>query len=129
MTVCAIDKQLFKSFPEFGRRYCNGHMSNRGFMDYSGKSNTEELQLMLESTVMIRRLKKDVANQLREKSRKVVLLDPDIVQFDTKELTESQEHFRRQTSSKTASHHEKRGSLLNYYQQTGKAKVPAVIHN
>ncbi|GAU98300.1 hypothetical protein RvY_09464, partial [Ramazzottius varieornatus] len=145
-----IDKQLFKSFPEFGRRYCNGHMSNRGFMDYSGKSNTEELQvripvvftsismlvsdmivaymqLMLESTVMIRRLKKDVANQLREKSRKVVLLDPDIVQFDTKELTESQEHFRRQTSSKTASHHEKRGSLLNYYQQTGKAKVPAVI--
>ena len=122
-----IDKSLFKSFPEFGRRYCDGHMSARGFMDYNGKSNTEELQIVLESTVMIRRLKKDVASELPEKSRKVVLLDPDMVQLSTTELSDSENHYKQQTRSNNASHQEVRRCLLNYFQQTGKAKTPAVI--
>ena len=47
--------------------------------DYSGSSNLQELQIILEERVMIRRLKKDVITQLPAKLRQMVVLDPSSV--------------------------------------------------
>lgn len=40
--------------------------------DYSGSSNLGELKLLLDETLMLRRLKADVLSQLPSKQRKVV---------------------------------------------------------
>lgn len=45
--------------------------------DYSGSSNLGELKLLLEESVMIRRLKSEVLSQLPAKQRKVVTVTTD----------------------------------------------------
>ena len=51
-------------------RYCDGKMGPFG-LDFSGSSHMTELQILMEDTVMIRRLKKDVLDQLPGKERSV----------------------------------------------------------
>lgn len=58
----------------FERRYCNGRVTKFGW-DNKGHSNLEELARKVRSTVMIRRLKKDVAKDIPAKTRKLVFLD------------------------------------------------------
>lgn len=55
----------------YAKRYCAGHKSRFGW-DVSGASNLDELQEKLRSTVMIRRLKKDVLAGLPAKTRQVI---------------------------------------------------------
>lgn len=68
----------FPSYFDYGRRYCDGHQKTvtiggirggikRKVWDFSGKSNLDELFERLRSTVMIRRLKKDVLKELPPK--------------------------------------------------------------
>ncbi|KAJ9592252.1 hypothetical protein L9F63_001253 [Diploptera punctata] len=64
--ISAIQPSLFPSYFEFGIRYCNGIKNNFGW-DFTGSFNMEELQLLLESQIMIRRLKSDVISQLPPK--------------------------------------------------------------
>lgn len=52
----------------FGVRYCDAKRSSFGW-DYSGYSNIGELQLLLTSFCMIRRLKSNVLEELPEKIR------------------------------------------------------------
>ena len=59
------------NFKEFTERYCDPQVRFWG-TDYSGSSNLKELNKWLESTVMIRRLKKDVLSQLPAKIDRVV---------------------------------------------------------
>jgi len=64
-------------FPDsfkFGKRYCNGHHNGFGW-DFSGSSNLAELQQKLRSTIMLRRLKKDVLLELPNKIRQVIEFD------------------------------------------------------
>lgn len=42
--------------------------------NYKGADNLDELRIILENTIMIRRLKKDVLNELPTKKREMVLL-------------------------------------------------------
>jgi len=58
----------------FEKRYCGGRQGRFGW-DNSGASNLDELQKKIRSTVMIRRLKKEVATDIPEKTRKLVFLD------------------------------------------------------
>jgi SWI/SNF-related matrix-associated actin-dependent regulator 1 of chromatin subfamily A len=62
---------MFGSRVKFGLRYCNGYRDGMAW-DFSGASNTDELQYRLRSNVMIRRLKKDVLKELPPKIRQIV---------------------------------------------------------
>lgn len=49
-------------------RYCDGKQTKFG-MNFSGATNMNELQLILEEKYMIRRLKSEVLSQLPAKQR------------------------------------------------------------
>ncbi|XP_022792918.1 SWI/SNF-related matrix-associated actin-dependent regulator of chromatin subfamily A-like protein 1 [Stylophora pistillata] len=76
--ICAVQPLLFPMFHLFGIRYCAGQQNRFGW-DFSGASNMQELQLLLEEKMMIRRLKKEVLSQLPSKRRQMVLLDPSLI--------------------------------------------------
>ena len=61
-------KNKNRTFHAFGLRYCAAKETNFGW-NYSGASNMQELQLILEEKYMIRRLKTDVLSQLPSKQR------------------------------------------------------------
>ncbi|KAG8233390.1 hypothetical protein J437_LFUL013170 [Ladona fulva] len=65
--LACIDRFGFPRMKDFGIRYCNGKSKPWGW-DYSGASNMEELFLLLEKRIMIRRLKADVMEQLPAKT-------------------------------------------------------------
>jgi SWI/SNF-related matrix-associated actin-dependent regulator 1 of chromatin subfamily A len=69
------DPQAAGSWVHYARRYCAGKETRYGW-DVSGASNLGELQDKRRSTVMVRRLKKDVLSELPTKRRQVILLDP-----------------------------------------------------
>lgn len=64
--VRIINPEIFPVFDDFARRYCNRHYNGFGW-DNSGSSNIRELHEILTHTIMIRRLKKDVLNDLPDK--------------------------------------------------------------
>lgn len=66
----------FGNWVNFVKRYCEGYQSRFGW-EVSGASHLDELQARLRSTVMIRRLKKDVLTDLPAKTRQVILLSAD----------------------------------------------------
>jgi SWI/SNF-related matrix-associated actin-dependent regulator 1 of chromatin subfamily A len=64
---------LPRSWRDYAIRYCNGHQSRFGW-DVSGASNLPELQQKLRSSIMVRRLKKDVLTELPPKRRQIIVL-------------------------------------------------------
>jgi len=58
---------------EYVTRYCAGHQTRSGW-DMSGASHLDELQGKLRSTLMVRRLKKDVLTELPAKRRQIIEL-------------------------------------------------------
>ena len=63
-----IRPDVTPSFKDFTNRYCNPKQTNYG-MDYSGAACTSELHNLLQNSYMVRRLKKDVLDQLPDKRR------------------------------------------------------------
>ncbi|KAH7827436.1 uncharacterized protein MONOS_6718 [Monocercomonoides exilis] len=84
--ISCLRRDLFPTMAEFGRRYCEMKQMPR-WVDYSGATNLKELHLLLEETVMIRRLKKNVLTQLPKKSRVAIYLN--IGENKMKELKEA----------------------------------------
>jgi len=76
----ALRPDLFGYFKKFAYRYCDPQPTPFG-ISWSGTSNTKELHWIL-STLMVRRLKKDILNDLPPKRRQKVLIktDPEIIQ-------------------------------------------------
>jgi SWI/SNF-related matrix-associated actin-dependent regulator 1 of chromatin subfamily A len=62
---------VFTNWMRYVERYCAGHQTQWGW-DVSGSSHLDELQDTLRSTIMVRRLKKDVLTELPPKRRMVV---------------------------------------------------------
>lgn len=78
--------QMFHDYVEFGQRYCGGFLQElrlrsgvKRVWNFDGSSNEAELQDILRSTVMIRRLKKDVLPQLPNKTRQCIIVPADKV--------------------------------------------------
>ena len=79
---------IFTSYHEFGTRYCDAK-EVYGHLDYKGASNLAELNLILCRTVMIRRLKANVLNQLPPKRRQQI-----VVTCKKKDLQEYRSMFK-----------------------------------
>lgn len=78
----------FKNYKWFGMRFCDGKILNiRGnqIMDFKGASNTDELN-QLASAFMIRRLKKDVLQDLPEKQRIIIPVEVDLKKYQKIEM-------------------------------------------
>jgi len=74
-------------FTSYTKRYCDAKKGKFG-MDYTGATNLRELNYILTSHIMIRRLKKDVLTELPDKIRQKVNVD-----VDPKQLTQIQEYL------------------------------------
>lgn len=88
---------LFPNFTEYGMRYCNGRRTAYGW-DWRGATNTNELQLILEHTCMLRRTKEQVLTQLPSKTRQQIFLkvpskDLAIFASKTSQLPQSKERI------------------------------------
>nr|XP_045583792.1 SWI/SNF-related matrix-associated actin-dependent regulator of chromatin subfamily A-like protein 1 [Procambarus clarkii]XP_045583793.1 SWI/SNF-related matrix-associated actin-dependent regulator of chromatin subfamily A-like protein 1 [Procambarus clarkii]XP_045583794.1 SWI/SNF-related matrix-associated actin-dependent regulator of chromatin subfamily A-like protein 1 [Procambarus clarkii]XP_045583795.1 SWI/SNF-related matrix-associated actin-dependent regulator of chromatin subfamily A-like len=119
--INGINPKLFPSFQEYGIRYCAGNHTPWGW-DFSGFSNMEELQIILQAKLMIRRLKSEVLDQLPAKQRMTVILDPASVLTGTKAMQAA----AKQLGLKTLNGAERHGALLQFFIETAQAKLKAV---
>ncbi|KAJ8434666.1 hypothetical protein Cgig2_030052 [Carnegiea gigantea] len=126
----ALYPDVYKNVHEYGNRYCRGGV----FGVYQGASNHEELHNLMKSTVMIRRLKKDVLSQLPVKRRQQVFLD--LAEKDLKQikalflelgvLKERIKASKSQDELNSLKLSEK--SLISkIYHDSAQAKIPAVV--
>jgi len=72
--ISIVRPDIFSSRYAYRWRYCKPVLKPWGW-DYKGATNLKELHRKLSSTMMIRRLKKDVLSELPAKTRHVIPLD------------------------------------------------------
>ena len=79
-----INEKMFPDFTAFAVRYCGAFLQElnlrngkKKVWNTEGSSNEEELQDILRSTIMIRRLKNDVLPQLPKKIRQIIEIEND----------------------------------------------------
>lgn len=65
--IYSIDPNVFPNYYSYIHRFCGAKRGFAGHLDSSGASNTEELNSILKSTVMLRRKKIDVLKELPPK--------------------------------------------------------------
>jgi SWI/SNF-related matrix-associated actin-dependent regulator 1 of chromatin subfamily A len=110
----------FGHFFKFAMRYCDAHQTRHGW-DFLGASNLPELQEQLRSSIMVRRLKADVLDELPPKRRQVIVLDG----ADYKEELRVQE--LAEAESQTTSPRIKFEELSRERHLMALAKVPAIL--
>ncbi|XP_062972780.1 SWI/SNF-related matrix-associated actin-dependent regulator of chromatin subfamily A-like protein 1 isoform X2 [Elgaria multicarinata webbii] len=121
--IVAVRPSFFSQFHAFGLRYCDAKQRPWGW-DYSGSSNLGELKLLLEESIMIRRLKSDVLSQLPTKQRKVVVVSPEGINARTKAvLTAAAKEMAKGYKSKK----EEKEALILFYNRTAEAKIHCII--
>lgn len=118
-----IDEKCFGNFYEFSKRYCDGKQTNFGW-DASGKSNLQELEIILAKKFMIRRTKDDVLKALPDKKQEVVTLDTKLEEFSEEERECLIAMGKKYNSQKKSV--DKHAALLTYFSETAKIKIPSV---
>lgn len=68
-----LDPEIWGNYFSFAKRYCKAYRDRFGW-NFDGASHLEELNTKLRSTLMIRRLKNEVVNEMPDKLRQVVEL-------------------------------------------------------
>ncbi|XP_007908299.1 SWI/SNF-related matrix-associated actin-dependent regulator of chromatin subfamily A-like protein 1 [Callorhinchus milii] len=121
--VSVIRPKIFPQFHQFGERYCDAKRLPWGW-DYSGSSNLLELKLLLEESIMIRRLKSDVLSQLPSKQRKMVVVEPEGIGVKAKAALEM---AAREVAKVHKTKSQEREALMLFYNSTAVAKLQAVI--
>ncbi|XP_037645593.1 SWI/SNF-related matrix-associated actin-dependent regulator of chromatin subfamily A-like protein 1 isoform X1 [Sebastes umbrosus] len=121
--ILAVRPTLFPRFHEFGMRYCGATQSTWGW-DYSGSSNLGELKLLLEESLMLRRLKCDVLSQLPSKQRKVVTVTIDGISTRVKAALSA---AAKQLANGNRNKVEEKEALLVFYNHTAEAKLQAIM--
>ncbi|KAJ7299854.1 hypothetical protein O6H91_Y133800 [Diphasiastrum complanatum] len=125
----ALQPSVYQNLHEFGKRYCTGGV----FGMYQGASNHEELHALLKSTIMIRRLKREVLSELPQKRRQQVFLslDKDGVKQMRALFVELEDVRRRSCNCNEAEMAEKlkyaeKQLISKIYTESGKVKLPVV---
>lgn len=117
-----IDSRFFGNFYDYSRRYCDGKTTQFGW-DASGKSNLQELEVILAKKFMIRRTKEDVLKTLPNKKQEIITLATNLGQFSVEDrdclLALSQKFSQKKGSGKHA-------ILLTFFSETSRIKVPSV---
>ncbi|KRX03262.1 P-loop containing nucleoside triphosphate hydrolase [Pseudocohnilembus persalinus] len=76
--ISIIRPDVFFNFRDFGNRYCDPKPSTRfRGIEYEGSSNPKELNYILRKNIMVRRLKKDVLQELPPKRRQRIKISTD----------------------------------------------------
>uniref|UniRef100_A0A7N1A5U0 SWI/SNF-related matrix-associated actin-dependent regulator of chromatin subfamily A-like protein 1 n=1 Tax=Kalanchoe fedtschenkoi TaxID=63787 RepID=A0A7N1A5U0_KALFE len=126
----ALYPKVYKNVHEYGNRYCKGGV----FGTYQGSSNHEELHNLMKATVMIRRLKKEVLNELPVKRRQQVFLDlneKDMKQINAlfRELEVVKHKIKACTSKEDAEllKFTEKNLINKIYTDSAQAKIPAVL--
>lgn len=133
----------------YAKRFCNAVRTRYGW-DTSGASNLDELQDLLRSKVMIRRLKKDVLTDLPDKTYQFIPLSPDhfedILRKEADYRADYEEPIRHLRERLRASHrqgvkvneyatqlrnvqNEARSCLFRLMHETALAKAPYAIEH
>eukprot|EP00051_Salpingoeca_urceolata_P006971 m.92145 g.92145 ORF g.92145 m.92145 type:complete len:714 (+) comp15062_c1_seq1:336-2477(+) len=129
--VNALLPKVFRTKLAFGRRYCNGFQNAFGW-DFTGSSNLPELHLVLSQTVLIRRLKHDVMQDLPPKTRQQVFVQcPAETKKTMEQLNKRVEaldaKIRSGGTRRQSLEMDKRALLVKMYHETGTGKIkPAV---
>ena len=142
-----LNSRLFSNYTDYGMRYCAGYKAAFGY-NFQGSSLMQELQYILDKTVMIRRTKEQVLHWLPSKVRKQIFLHVDnsktpttTAAFTTREaeLESQMEAFQLSESSMQqfqASTPKKLASILRYLndlivegpkQLGGTAEAPKIL--
>uniref|UniRef100_UPI00358F419A SWI/SNF-related matrix-associated actin-dependent regulator of chromatin subfamily A-like protein 1 n=1 Tax=Myxine glutinosa TaxID=7769 RepID=UPI00358F419A len=117
--LMALQPRLFPNVHEFGLRYCAAHRMPWGW-DYTGSSHMTELRVLLEETLLIRRLKADVLTQLPAKQRKMIVVESGVV--DARARTALAAAAKNSAGGKSL----EKKALLLFFSKTAEAKVFAV---
>ncbi|CAI9602392.1 unnamed protein product [Staurois parvus] len=121
--IAAVRPNFFPRFHDFGLRYCDAKQMPWGW-DYSGSCNLGELKLLLEESIMVRRLKSEVLSQLPSKQRKMVVIAPEGINAKTKAaLAAAAKEMAQGFKSKV----QEKEALLLFYNRTAEAKIRCVI--
>ena len=119
---------VFNSFREYSTRYCHAGYEKNGQFEANGCTHPEELKILIETLVMIRRQKEDVLTGLPPKTREHIMLSYQ----PSDKMTELVEKLRVQKiglqnglSSCKASH---RGFILEGFTLTAEEKLESVTH-
>ncbi|VBB25880.1 unnamed protein product [Acanthocheilonema viteae] len=115
-----IDSKMFPNYRDFATRYCNGKQGKYSF-EAKGCTNSDELAIILTGSIMLRRLKKDVLNDLPVKRREVVNLTDDSIYTNISKLREAKAAYSGAKDNDT-----KHQRLVEYYYETGIAKARSV---
>ncbi|NXK96372.1 SMAL1 protein, partial [Formicarius rufipectus] len=121
--IAAVQPTFFPQFHSFGLRYCDARKMPWGW-DYSGSSNLTELKILLEESIMIRRLKSDVLSQLPAKQRKMVVVAPEGISAKTKAFLEAE---AKKMAKGYKSKQQEKEALLVFFSRTAEAKIRSVI--
>ncbi|NXO35073.1 SMAL1 protein, partial [Locustella ochotensis] len=121
--IAAVQPTFFPQFHSFGLRYCDARKMPWGW-DYSGSSNLTELKILLEQSIMIRRLKSDVLSQLPAKQRKMVVVAPEGISAKTKAALAAE---AKKMAKGYESKQQEKEALLVFFSRTAEAKIRSVI--
>lgn len=111
----------------FLRRYCNGHMGKYGY-DADGSSHLKELSVVLQSTVMIRRLKADVLGELPPKHRQYVALqceESDALR-EVRSLRRQLSHLQSVNTDGEIINKQNKAVMMDLFRASAEAKLAAV---
>lgn len=72
--INALLPNYFGNWKEYTKRYCEGKESKYGW-EANGSINLKELHCIIKNTIVIRRMKKDVMNQLPNKIRNIIKIE------------------------------------------------------
>ncbi|NXO15272.1 SMAL1 protein, partial [Oriolus oriolus] len=121
--IAAVQPTFFPQFHSFGLRYCDARKMPWGW-DYSGSSNLTELKILLEESLMIRRLKSDVLSQLPAKQRKMVVVAPEGISAKTKAALAAE---AKKMAKGYESKQQEKEALLVFFSRTAEAKIRSVV--